>query len=183
MQVGDPGGPFHRLLIPHILRDTKGDIGGNGIVRQVDLLRHLAEVALPGTDGLLRIRRIDGIAVHQLLPGGGLYEPHNHVHQGGLAATGGTDKLDGSVLRDLQGELPQVGFRLLKQSGWYDRTSSNHWKSASLFGCTLLAIRGQPATPPLDTDPATTRRSEVGIAQMLQTYRSSTVGLQHYIAS
>src|SRR5690606_8638240 len=82
-----------------------GDVRRHGVVGEVDLLRHVAEVLLPRR----QVRLVDGDAVdHQRARGRGQETEHD-VDGGGLARAGRADDADRAVRLDDQVEIRQYG--------------------------------------------------------------------------
>ena len=90
------------LFGPH----AKGDIVGHSIIGQVNVLRHIANGALP----LAAVSGGDGLAVDSKYTSLRLERAKNNIHCGGFAAAGGADKAHCAVRRD--GEINPLQRRL-----------------------------------------------------------------------
>ena len=103
VQLGDARRALHRRLVDPLRGLAEGDVGADRVVDQEDLLRHVADVVLPGA----AVRRGDRRAVDPDLARLRLEQPEHEVDRGGLAGAGAADEADGGVGRDGQAEPAQ----------------------------------------------------------------------------
>jgi hypothetical protein len=109
MQVGDFRGAFYGLLVNLVGGYTKDNIGGHAVIGQVDVLRHIANGALP----LAAVGGGDGFAVDAQVTVLRLEQPKDDIHRGGFTAAGGAHKANGAMRGDGQINILERGMRCI----------------------------------------------------------------------